>query len=806
MNYREKFYELLKNMFVGAKIEGQSGYINLMKIKDKYFNKVLLPKLETKVNHILSKYPRFENELFEKLYTFFSRYFSENGSIHFVNTPYYHQIYDRIYTDKEDVILFWKTKDLYYVKTDRIFNSMEVEEGEYKFYFDVSALEHKKGNEKKEIIFELDEEKTKHNFIVFNVYYPERNRQTNIEKILESLKKKKIIIAEDILKKVFAKFIQQSEVDYFIHKNAKEFLEEQLKLYIYNYFFKDQTDWTEDRINQINEFKEVAKIVVDYVSAFENELVKIWNKPRFVLNSNYVITLDRIIRQNEEKGLEIIKQVLNHENFSKQLKEWKKLEIITEDFNKDEVIIKNSGGETINETYKFLPIDTKYFKDLELEILQLFDDLDNQLDGWLIKSENYQALNTILKKFREKVTLIYIDPPFNTGSDFAYKDKFQDSTWLTLMKDRIDLSISFLRNEGSYYLHLDENANFFGKILMYETFGKQNYKRHIVWDKALNPAYRKPKKNYVRQKDDIYFYAVTEDYIFNAPVKVNEEEQDVLLSYIDKKSLKHFLIFMEGDRCYFEIWDKNELKKIYLDSLKKNPVHIGTIWNDIWDFDFSILADEYLKFKTQKPELLLYRIISTSSNQKDLVLDFFLGIGTTIAVAHKLNRRWIGIECGEHFYDFYCDKEGEKIGILGRMKRVLSGEKGKNILLNNMIKWKGGGFFKYFELEQYEDILRKTKYLPSKDVPDLFNEDFSYIFMPDPKLLDALVVDTQKNKFDFDFSKIYPNVDVVETISFLFGKKVKKVAADHIIFEDGEKLFLNDLQKYTQQIKNLIWW
>ena len=77
------------------------------------------------------------------------------------------------------------------------------------------------------------------------------------------------------------------------------------------------------------------------------------------------------------------------------------------------------------------------FKDLEIEILSLFDDLDNQLDGWLIKSENYQALNTILPKFKEMAQTIYLDPPFNTGNDFIFLDNFQDSTWLSLMNDRL---------------------------------------------------------------------------------------------------------------------------------------------------------------------------------------------------------------------------------------------------------------------------------------------------------------------------------------------------------------------------------
>jgi primosomal protein N' len=262
-SFKEKFYNLLLGMCVGdTEIKGQGGFINLLKIKKKYFENEFKPKLQEKVEEILKIYPEFESELFEKLYTFFSRYFSESGSIYFVNTPSYHQIYEKIYTDKEDVILFWKTRDLYYIKTDRIFKSLEIkieEDGkEYKFYFDASKLEYKKANEKREVIYELDEAKTTKEKIYFYVYYSEKGKTTKTDEILKKLKKKEIKLTEDILEKAFKRFEQQSEVDYFIHKNAKAFLTEQLKLYIYNYLFKEKQEWTKERLDQIYKFQEIC--------------------------------------------------------------------------------------------------------------------------------------------------------------------------------------------------------------------------------------------------------------------------------------------------------------------------------------------------------------------------------------------------------------------------------------------------------------------------------------------------------------------------------------------------------------------
>jgi|GEM_PF-1145746 len=120
-NYKELFYQSLEDLFVGAEVEGQGGYVNLLKIKRKYYNKVV-QKLKELVQEKLEGIEDFEQELYEKLWTFFKRYFSEVGSIYFKETSYPQSVYERFYEDK-DVVLFWKTKDLYYIKTDRLFRS-----------------------------------------------------------------------------------------------------------------------------------------------------------------------------------------------------------------------------------------------------------------------------------------------------------------------------------------------------------------------------------------------------------------------------------------------------------------------------------------------------------------------------------------------------------------------------------------------------------------------------------------------------------------------------------------------------------
>ncbi|MEM4773164.1 MAG: DNA methyltransferase, partial [Nanoarchaeales archaeon] len=477
-----KFYELLGDLFIGTKIKeigGESGYINLMKIKSKYFD-IVFSQLKKEIDEKIKEFPEFKSELYDKLYNFFKRYFSESGSIYFVSTPISEGIYEKIYTDNEDVILFWKTNMLYYVKTDRVFRDMEIELDGFKFYFDTSKLEYKKAWEKREIIYELKDAKNNGN-ISFYVFYSERGRKTNIQNIIKELKKRGINIDREVLKKAFKIFEKQSEVDYFINKNAKQFLKEQFDLWLYQYVYSNEMDFSEKRMKQLKILREVAYKIIDFISQFEEELVKIWNKPKFILNSNYVITLDRIAKKGE-KGIKLIEKIINHPGFEEQVKEWKELGIV-KDFDKNKLFIRTLNGKSLNKDYQFLPIDTRYFdEEIKYELLSLFDNLDQELDGWLIKSENYQALITILPKFKEKVQTIYIDPPFNKeqDADYFYSVKFKDAIWATMLENRLRLAKEFLRDTGNIFVRCDYNGNWIVRAIMNEIFGKENFRNEIM--------------------------------------------------------------------------------------------------------------------------------------------------------------------------------------------------------------------------------------------------------------------------------------------------------------------------------------
>jgi len=797
MTKEQKFYKALQDVFIGAKIEGEGGFVNLMRIKSNYYHKIE-NILKKDVEVALKSHPKFRDELFDKLYSFFSRYFTESGSIYFNSTPFHNNIYEKVYTDEKDVILFWKTQMLYYVKTDRIFRSLPVEFDGFKFYFDASKIENKKANEKRSLVFELDKVK-EDGTIVFAVQYSEKGTKTKQDEILKALKRKGIAITEEQLERAFRVFEKQSEADFFINKNAKAFLQEQFKLWSYQYFWEGAKEWSADRVNQLQILKDIAFKIIDFISQFEDELVKIWNKPKFVKNSNYVITLDRI---GDKK---LVEKIQKHKNFPQQVKEWEELGI-----DKDNLKA---------------PIDTKYFKDLELEILSQFEDLDKSLDGWLIKSENYQALNTILPKFKEKVQTIYIDPPFNldTSDQFLYRTNYKDANWATLLENRLKIAKEWLNKKGSIFVRCDYNGNWIVRCLMDEIFGKENFRNEISLRKVnyqgtnvperFNPAY-----------ELLYFYGKNTKIIFNMIFKERGRETRWVNAVSPKENRVSNIIVLNGRKFYapkghhwrfsqnkfdqlnneqrIRVYEEYEYVDVFGNKQKGLPQYfesestpIDSNWTDIGSYSFS------WSFSTENSEILLKRVIESTSNENDLVMDFFLGSGTTTAVAHKLGRKWIGVEMGEHFYTV----------VLPRMKKVLAYD--KSGISKEVKEYQGGGFFKYYELEQYEEALANCKY----ENGDLFNVPGrspyqEYVFMKDEKMLKALEIDYENNKVKVDLDKLYPNpsssletsIDIAETLSNLTGRWIKKVSDAEVELEDGTKINTKDLD--YKLIKPLIWW
>ncbi len=805
-----QFYEVLENLFIGVKIEDKqeslldptpkamkNGMVNLIKAKSKYYQSKK-QELEKLIDLKCQNNNDLKEELFDKLYSFFKRYFSANGGIYFNDTP----LYDSLYTKsdyekcslKKDTALFYKTKDLYYVKSETNYKDFCFELENILFNFDTSLLESKKYNEKVDLVFTLKDTDAKTNTLNFSVTLSSKGNQTKISEILKGCFNQGVKLDEEMLKKAFMKFKKQGSMDYFIHKNAQGFLKEQLDLYLFEYLFKEMTAFDAKRLNEINTIKEVALQVIVLVSEFENELCKIWNKPRFVLNSHFIVSLDQLKAKNYD-----LNKITNHKNYPKQVQEWQDLNLKTTDN-----LLEN----------EFLPLDTLYFKDLEEGIKNLFN--EDEINGTLIKSENYQALNSLKNRYKEAIDCIYIDPPYNTqNNEFIYADNFKRSSWLSMMENRLDLACKLLNDKGAMFVSIDDNEQAYLKTLMDEVFnggggGGDNFVNCLAvkrGTKSLNSQFNQIKSlnvafEYVLvyKKSDHFYYV--NPYVKDANEKQKEGIWAGLYSNMDRPTMRYEIDGVNIAKGQWK-WSKekglkalqnykdflnsnfDDLKKYYeyhktlgneLDFVRKNNHNTIEYWvkpreklmvdTNFMDLhtsgtsEIKAIFENEVIFNNPKPEALLKRILEISTQENDLVLDFFAGSGTTCAVAHKMKRKYISIEMGEHF---------ESV-ILPRLKKVIGGFKS-----GALKEFNGGGVVKVYALESYEEILRKIKY-EDNDKPLAYDEQYSDL------------VECKNESYTLNVEALENmGVDIKETLENLWGLEVEFFNEKVVKFKGNDK-------------------
>ena len=275
-------------------------------------------------------------------------------------------------------------------------------------------------------------------------------------------------------------------------------------------------------------------------------------------------------------------------------------------------------------------------------------------DGWknmIVFGDNLQFLKTINEnkdplikdKVKGKVKLIYIDPPFATQDEFqnkegakAYSDKKKGSEFLEFIRRRLILAKEILSDDGSIYVHLDEKMADYIKAIMDEIFGRNNYRRQIIWFTKTSSGYKTKAENWIRGHDVILYYTKSLNFIFN---------KQFTLDY-KREYLNRFKKVDENGRKYRD--DRSGGARQYLDELK--GVALNDVWDDIMSFQQAATSSEITSYPTQKPEKLLARIIKASTNEGDLIMDFFGGSGTSMAVAEKLGRRWITCDLGKLSY------------------------------------------------------------------------------------------------------------------------------------------------------------
>ncbi|GAA7687273.1 hypothetical protein JP0151_07140 [Helicobacter pylori] len=357
--------------------------------------------------------------------------------------------------------------------------------------------------------------------------------------------------------------------------------------------------------------------------------------------------------------------------------------------------------------------------------------LKDKNTNYLIKGNNLIALHSLKKKFAKQVKCIYIDPPYNTGNDsFNYNDNFNHSSWLVFMKNRLEVAREFLSDDGVIFVQCDDNEQAYLKVLMDEIFLRENFVGCISWKQFH--SVKNDAANFSKNIEYILCYCknFSKNLISNEPFdksnlyKLKDKNGFYKLDPVWAKSGNNFspYTFLNGktwsppsgtfwrysidtlkdmeqnNRIVFN--GKNPMAKRYLSEVAEGRKS-STFW-DGSEVGYNLNGDSEIKqlfngnkvFNNPKPEALISRILEVSTNENDLVLDFFAGSGTTCAVAHKMKRRYIGIE--QMDYIETITKE--------RLKKVIEGEQGG---ISKKCDFKGGGSFVYAELKEVNLEVKK---------------------------------------------------------------------------------------------------
>jgi len=406
-------------------------------------------------------------------------------------------------------------------------------------------------------------------------------------------------------------------------------------------------------------------------------------------------------------------------------------------------------------------------------------------DNLIIKGNNLLALHTLKEEFAAKVKLIYIDPPFNTGNDtFKYNDKFNHSSWLTFMKNRLTVAKQLLSDDGNIFIHIDINEIHYLKILCDEVFDRENFVEELIW------AYGSPSGGRAAGAKPVNIH----DTILHYSKNYSKRKQNKIFIPYSEKYIKDWFKYDDGDGRLYQrrMRGKDEggdskWVKQYLDESKGVP--LSTVWTDIKQ----VYADpraykenqaqhtELLKEFSggQKPEALLKRIIEMCTDEGDIVLDFHLGTGTTVAAGHKTNRQYIGIEQMDYIETFTCK----------RLSKIISGEQTG---ISKSLNWQGGGSFVYLELKKYNQnfIEQIEEAKDSKALLQIWEQMKAKSFLnynvdikkQDEHLeeLKTLTLAEQKQHLCelLDKNQLYVNLSSLNDSDFNCSKEEKKITKD----------------------------
>lgn len=805
-----------------------------------------------------------ENEVYSHLSIFFGRYY-DGGD--FVSQRRYKKDVYAIPYEGEEVKLYWANADQYYIKTAEYFRNYRFAVDGDKFCeFTLREATTEQNNNvaqnNMERRFALCKETpievigdTLHIYFTYELYPKATKQKALVEAAFDAIKN--AIPAEFIsvlaprptesdrtrtlLQKHLNDYVARNTFDYFIHKDLGGFLSRELDFYIKNEILviDDINARTPGEflkhLTVIKAIKMVGMKLITFLASLENYQKRLWLKKKFVIESNYCMTLDRV---PESLYAEIAAN-------DAQREEWVRLFAI-DGIERDQ---RHTAAYTVPLSVEFLKenpflvLDTKFFTaEFRNTLLASIDNIDEQCDGLLINSENFQALELLQEKYREQVKCIYIDPPYNTGpSKIIYKNNFQNSSWLALMDNRLNLGYNLIDEASCLCVAIDDfemanlakllDANLLGYkrdmiVVNHHPQGtpKENVSRTHEYAIILSPKGENVMKNEGELEneelrplmrsgsaDNNYrhgrwksFYAILVDPE-TKEIKGYEEPPILGSEYPTENTIEGwqriYPIGKNGDERVWRI--SSDSKKLQTNKIwelvkasktgtlyqiitnKKEPINSN--WTDkrynAGTYGTTVIANMFGDSSVFTYPKSLYTVQDyiesvTESFENDIVLDFFAGSGTTGHAVINLNRKdqgkrkYILCEMGEYF-----DTVTKP-----RIQKVIYSK-----------DWDGGKpvsregsshCFKYMRLEQYEDTLNNLTIEPaniSKDNVDFYG-GYMLGYMLDIETRDSLFnMQWFRNPWNMKLRIIRQNetreenIDVIETFNYLIGLNVTSI-------------------------------
>lgn len=450
-----------------------------------------------------------QSQVYSHLLTFFSRYYDDGD---FISQRRYKGDTYAIPYSGEEVMLHWANKDQYYTKSGEMFSNYRFKLNDersvlFRLVSADTARENRKDNDKDRRFIIVTEPKTfirvdeegeefEETIVPFSI----QNNELTIlfeyatlpkgskQETLNTESYNKIVSAEvlttdwlndlaqpaptekepkrTVLQKHLSTYTQKNTADYFIHKDLGKFLRHELDFYIKNEVMHlddvvstDQFIQIERQLSIIKCLRQIGLEIISFLASLEDFQKKLWLKKKFVVSAEYCITLDRV---DESLYAEIVENTA-------QWQQWEDLGFKGTD--------ADWGTVDYLKQHQALMVDTSLFSlEFKAELLKRIDDLDAQTDGLIINSDNFQALNVLKQKYKEKVKCIYIDPPYNTSaSEIIYKNGYKHSSWLSLMDNRIANSISHLAGDGLMQVAIDDQEYRYLNLLLEQNFGISNF-------------------------------------------------------------------------------------------------------------------------------------------------------------------------------------------------------------------------------------------------------------------------------------------------------------------------------------------